>query len=112
MEELTPRFIDSLVGMRCKEVPLRLQQIRRPPLAAVPVIKSKRGRKRRHWHPNLDRMDDRLPPGRLVFAQRVREEIIHQQILQLRILIKCLLDISQEHAANNASATPHQRSSP
>src|SRR6059058_4655879 len=102
MEELSPRLIHPLVRMRTEEVPLRLQEVRRQPLAAIAVIKGQRRRKRRHWHANLHRMDDRLPPRGLVLAQSLREKIIHEQILQLGIVIERLLDISQEHAANDA----------
>jgi hypothetical protein len=39
MEELAPRLIDALVGVRAEEVPLGLQQVRGQTGGAVSVVK-------------------------------------------------------------------------
>ena len=41
------RFVDSLVGMRAKEIALRLEEIRRQTRRAVRVVERERRRKRR-----------------------------------------------------------------
>ena len=58
MEELAARFVDALIGVRAKEIALRLQQVRRQPLGAVSVVERKRGREGRSRHAELDRFDN------------------------------------------------------
>src|SRR5260221_14529065 len=53
-------------------------------------------------------MDDASPPGSLVIVQRLAEEIVEQQIGELRILIVRFLDLGEETAADDAAAAPHQ----
>src|SRR5665213_867693 len=108
MEELAARLVDPLIRMRAKEVALRLQQVRRQPRRPIAVIERQRGRKRRRRHAQLDCMDQRLPPARLVLVQRTRKEVVHQQVLQLRVLVERLLDVAEECRADDAAATPHQ----
>src|SRR5688572_17815876 len=38
VEELAARLVEALVGVRAEVVALRLQQVRREPAAAVPVV--------------------------------------------------------------------------
>ena len=51
----------------------------------------------------------RAPPGRLVAVQRLAEEVVEQQIGELRILVVGFLDLAEEAAADDAAAAPHQR---
>lgn len=45
----------------------------------------------------------------LTLVDLVGEELIEKQVLEVGILVKGLLDVAQELAANDAAAAPHQR---
>ncbi len=49
MKELSPRLVDTLVGVRTEEVALRLQQVRRQASGAIAVVEGKRGGESRGW---------------------------------------------------------------
>src|ERR1700730_4449435 len=48
-------------------------------------------------------------PTHLVFVDSGREEIVNEQILELRILSECFLDVSKKRRTNDAAAAPQQR---
>src|SRR6202171_1361089 len=48
-------------------------------------------------------------PTHLVFIDSGREEIVSEQILELRILSECFLDVSEKRRTNDAAAAPQKR---
>jgi hypothetical protein len=95
--------------MRAEIVPLRLQQVRRQPPAAVAVEKRQRRVECRHWNAQLDGLHRHPPPGFLAALDHAAEVIVQQQVLQVWVLVEGLLDLPQEHRADDAAAAPHQR---
>src|SRR5665213_1802852 len=111
VEILAARFVHSLVRMCSEEVALRLQQIRRQTLRPIAIVERKRRRDRGSWNANLDRLNDRLAPTRLVLVQRTRKKVVQQQVCEIRFLVERSLDVAQENTADDASSAPHQRDS-
>src|ERR1035437_6544839 len=111
VEELTPLLIDALISVGAEIVALRLEQIRGQPRGAVAVVEGQRGGKRRSGNAQFDGVNQRLAPRCLIAVERLGEEAVQQQIFNPRILVESLFDLSQEAAANDASAAPHQRDS-
>src|SRR5262249_36105094 len=109
MEKLAARPVHALVGVSAEEVALRLQQIRRQTLGAVSVEERERRREGGRRHAVLDGLDDGAPPRGLIFIQSPAEEIVEQQIGQLRILVEGLFDLAEKAATDDAAAAPHQR---
>src|SRR5579875_1302556 len=96
MEELATRFVDSLVGMSSEKVALSLQQIGRQTLAAIAVVERERRRKGGRWHAVANGVNHRFTPGLLIFVQRFGEEVVRQQVRQLRIRIVSFFDLSRK----------------
>src|SRR6516225_769906 len=88
MEELASRLIDALIGVRTKEVALRLQKISRQPTGPVAVKERKRCGECRSGYAQLDGMSKRLAPRRLVLIDGAGEEAVEEQILERRVLVK------------------------
>ena len=81
VKKLTPRFINPLIGMGTEVIPVRLQQIRRKPLAAIAVIISKRTTERRYRDTRLDSTCNNLSPALLIFFNGRPKIFVQQQIL-------------------------------
>ena len=110
VEELAARLVHALVSVRAEEIALGLQQVGRQAPGAVAVVKRQRRAERRRGHAVLDRLNDGAPPGSLIVRSAgLAEEVIEQQIAQLRVLVVGFLDLAQEAAADDAAAAPHQR---
>src|SRR6202000_900271 len=74
--EINTRFVDTLVGMRAEEIPLRLQKIRRQARGSVTVIEREGGRERGHGYTHPGSVNDGPSPRRMVFVHRGREEFV------------------------------------
>src|SRR6266404_4127487 len=68
-----------------------------------------RRRHRRSRHAVLDGLNERASPRCLILVQQLAEKIVQQKIGELRILVVSLLDLSEEPAADDAAAAPHER---
>ncbi len=94
--------------MGAEVVTLRLQQVGRQPVAAVAVVIRQGRTERRHRQPHLDRRGDHPSPAWLRLFDRGFEEVVQQQVLELRVLVERALDVLQEPAADDAAATPQE----
>ncbi len=56
----------------------------------------------------LDGLGDDLAPGCLRVVDRLPEEVVEQEVVQLGVLVIGGLDVAQEHAPDDAAAPPHQ----
>src|SRR5258708_5323983 len=95
VEELAARLVHTLVGVRAEVIALRLQQVRRQPLAAVAVKERDRGHKRGHGDSSLHSLGHYPPPGRLA----ARDDIFD---IPLPVAIELDLRPRQNLAGSNA----------
>merc|ERR1712142_1222362 len=100
--------VQSLVGVRTKVVPLCLDQVGGDSLRPVAVVEGQGRGEAGRGHAQHDRVGQDLPPGRLAPVQSVLEEVVQKQVVQVRVLVVGLLDVAQEHRANDATSSPHQ----
>jgi len=105
-------LVKRLVRVRAEEVALCLNQVRGQTLGAITVVERERGAKRGRGNAELHGGGHRQAPRVLTVSDSLVKEIIEKEINKRRILIERLLDLSEENAANNTSATPHQRNTP
>ena len=108
MEELAAGLINPLVSMRAEVIPLGLQQVRRQTLGAVTVVVCQGRAERRNGNTILHCLLDRPSPAALGLAGCGLEEGRQQQVDQLFLAVECVLDVSKELAADNATAAPHK----
>lgn len=92
VQELPAQLVDALVGVRAKVVALRPQQVGRHPRGAVAIVEGQRRREGRGGYPEADRADEGLAPARPVAVGRAGEELVEQQILEVRIGVEGIAD--------------------
>ena len=92
-------IVQSLVGVRAEVVPLRLDEVGREPLAAIPVVERQRRGEAGGGHAQLDGGGDDLAPGGLAVVDGALEEVVQEEVVQLGVLVEGLLDVAQEDGA-------------
>src|SRR5260370_2746089 len=107
VEELAARLVHALVGVRAEVIALRLQQVRRQPLASVAVKERDRGHKRGHGDSSLHSLGHYPPPATLAPRDDILAIPIQQQVAEIRVGGKCSLDLAEERAADDAAGAPH-----
>ena len=98
----------DLEGVRAKVIALRLQQIRREFLRAVPVVEAEGGAKGRRGNAPSRPLADNVSPPRLRLVDGFVEEVVEQQVLEVRVLAVRRRNVLQEHRPDNAATAPHQ----
>ena len=95
----------QLVGVCTKKVPERLQEVGGEIGSAVAIEKGQGGAECWGRETSNHRVSDDPPPALLAVLQGLDEEGVKQEALEVRILVKGLLDVSQELAAVQAITT-------
>ena len=108
MEHFPAWRIQPLVRVRPEVVALGLQQVGGEAGAAVAVEVVQGGAKDRGRQAELNRGRQHATPARLGLLDRRLEEVVEQQVLQVRVLVERRLDVAQEPAANDAAAAPQE----
>ena len=101
-------LVNALVGVRTKEIALRLQEIRWKASRAITVEIRQRGRKRGDWYAELDSGRNNEAPFRLRSFDGPCEIAIEEKILQRRITPICLNDSIKKLGANDTAAPPNR----
>ena len=91
-----------------KVVALRLQQVCRQVLGAVAVVEAECGAEGRGRDAPQRALADGVAPARLRLVDGLIEEIVEQQVLQVRVLAVRGRDVLEEDGADDAAATPHK----
>jgi len=99
----------QLVGVCTKKVPERLQEVGGEIGSAVAIEKGQGGAECWGRETSNHRVSDDPPPALLAVLQGLDEEGVKQEALEVRILVKGLLDVSQELAAVQAITTTDNR---
>ena len=99
-------LINALVGVRTKEIALRLQEIRWKASGAITVVIRQRGRKRGDRYPELDSGRNDEAPFRLRSFDGPGEIAIEEKILQRRITPICLNDSIEKFRTDDTAASP------
>ena len=107
MEEFASLAVGALIGVCAEVVALGLQQVGREAFAAEGVKETERGRKGRGGDALLGGGGDDVAPATLALADLALEMRIKQQVREPLALVECLLDFSEELAADDAAAAPH-----
>src|SRR5690554_1239545 len=108
MEELTPWTVYTFILMCTKIITLRLKEVCRQSLTAESVEVVKCRSKRRYGNTVHYGCGTDPAPALLSCLHSLLEERIKQQVLQCRVVVKRLLDISQKTGTDDASTAPHQ----
>jgi len=111
MEELASGPVDPLVSVCTKVITLGLEQVRRQARRPVAVVIGECGTDGRHGDAQHRGHGDHTAPGTLCLTNGCFEEIVNQQIAQVRILLESIANVSEEAGANDASAAPHEGNS-
>ncbi len=101
-------LVNALVGVRTKEIALRLQEIRWKASRAITVVIRQRRRKRGDRYPELDSGRNNEAPFRLRSFDGPGEIAIEEKILQRRITPICLNDSIKKLGANDTAAPPNR----
>jgi len=102
------RLVDTAIGVRTKVITLRLQQLRWQYRAAVGIEKRESGRQRRQRDTaSYSQLNGSAPPG-FSPANFRAEEIVQQDVRQIRLAVVGALYVIEETAPDNASGTPQQ----
>ena len=101
-------LIDALVGMRTKEIALRLQEIRWKASGAITVIIRQRGRKRGYRYAELDGCRNDEAPFRLRSFDGLGEIPVEEKILQRRIPPIGLNDSIEKFSPDDTAAAPNR----
>ena len=109
MKKLAARRVNALVCMRPEIIALRLQQVRRKAFAAIAVVITERGGKRRNRNAVQQRGGGHPAPPGLRGGDAFRKKWGEEQIRQIGLPVERLLDFPQKRRADNAAAAPHQR---
>lgn len=86
-----------------------LNEIGRQLGGSVAIVEGERGGEGRRRYATQHGVRDDDTPARLAVRDGALEELVQQQVAQLSVLVERLLDVAEEHAANDAAASPHQR---
>ena len=95
-------------GVSAKVIPLPLKEVRRQVFAAVPVVEAQGGAEGRHRNAPEGALADDVSPAVLGVVDGLVEEVIEEQIFQVRVFPVCRGDVLQEHGPDDAAATPHE----
>src|SRR5262249_41556204 len=108
MKELAAGLVEPLVSVGAEIIALGLKEVRWQTLAPGTIIESQGGAESRDGNALLDRCRHRVAPRAMRTVDRFAEERIKQQVREFRVPIEGLFDFTEEDAANNAAAAPHQ----
>ena len=103
------RIAQQFISMRAEVIPLRLNQIGRQACWPVAIIESQCGAETGRGYAQLDRIGYHFSPGFLSAINSFPEEVVQQQVIQIRILVIGGFDVAQKHGPDDTSAAPHQR---
>src|SRR3990172_8201168 len=112
MEKFATRPIEALVCVRAEVVPLRLEQVRRQALTAIPVEESQGSRHRRQWDPQRDGGRDDSAPARCNLPHLRSKEWGKEKVDKAGLAIESCLDVVEKSCPDDAAAAPHQRDVP
>jgi hypothetical protein len=91
-----------------KVVTLRLKEIGREVLGTVTIIPAKRGAEGRERNTPQSTFADDVSPARLCLVDGLIEEVVEEQVFEIRVVAVGLGDILEEDRSNDAAATPHK----
>ena len=103
------RPVDSPVGVGTEVVSLGLEEVGRKASPAVAVAIGQRRAEGRSRDPQLDGLANHAAPGGLVLIDRLEEEGVEQQVVQVRSIGEGIPYSLEEASPDNAAASPHQR---
>lgn len=95
-------------GMGAEVVSLSLQQVGWEILGTVAIVEAKSSAEGRGWDTPESTLADDVSPSGLSRVDGLVEEVIEQEVLQVRVLAVGAGDILEEDRADNATTTPHQ----
>lgn len=95
-------------GMSTEVVTLRLQQVGGQVLGAVAVVEAQRSGEGRGGNTPEGTLADNMSPAVLGVVDSLVEEVVEQQVLELRVLAVGTGDVLQEDGADNATTAPHE----
>jgi len=78
-------------------------------LRAVSVVEGEGSAESGGGHSEEGALGHHLAPRGLARVHGVHEELVHQQIAQLGVLVEGVLDVAEESTADDAAAAPHER---
>ena len=92
----------NLEGVGTEVVALRLEQVRGQDLAAVPVEERERGAERGSGDTPEHGLRDDAPPAGLRLLDRVVEELVEEEGLEVTLLDEGLRDVAEEDGLQKA----------
>lgn len=96
VEKLTPGLIHPLVRMRTKVVPLGLKKVGRQHRIPIAIKERQCRAEGRDRNPTLRSRRYNIPPSLLRLLHLATEVVVQEQVVQLRILVVRLFDLSKE----------------
>jgi len=95
-------------GVGTEVVTLSLQQVGRKLLGAVAIVEAEGGAEGRSGDTPESGLADDVSPSLLGVVDGLVEEVVKQEVLQVRVLAVRVGDVLQEDGADDAATTPHQ----
>ena len=89
-------------------VALCLQHVGRQVFCAVAVVEAESGGESRCWDTPESTLADDVSPSWLCLVDGLVEEVVEEQVLEIRVVTVCRGDILQEDGTDDAASTPHQ----
>ncbi len=106
---LASKFGLDAESVRAKVVALGLEEIRRQVLATITIIEAESSAEGRQWNAPQRALANNFAPAVLSVVDSLVEEVVEEQILEVRVLSVCRRDVLQEHGSNDATTAPHER---
>jgi hypothetical protein len=98
-------------GAHTKVITLGLKKVGRQVLGPVTIIEGQSSGEGGCWDTELNTLGDGASPTGLGVVDGSLEEVIEEQVLEVRLSAVSLGDVCKENGANNATATPHEGNS-
>lgn len=95
-------------GVSAEVITLSLEQVCRQILGAVTIKPGQGSRESGGWDAEQRRLRDNVSPAGLSLVDGIVEEIVEEQVLQIRLLAVRGSDVLEEDGPDNAATTPHQ----
>lgn len=98
----------DLEGVGTEVITLGLEQVGGQILGTVTVEPRQSGGEGRGWDSKKSGLGDDIPPAGLGLVDSRVEEVVEEQVLELRVVAVGGSDILQEDGSDDATSSPHQ----
>ena len=98
----------NLKSMGAKVISLSLEHVGWQILGSIAIVPAQSSSESRSWDTPQSTFANDVSPSRLSLVNGLVEEVIEQQIFQVRIVAVCAGDVLEKDRSDDAATSPHQ----